>query len=125
MNKRRYPKILFIIGFIANIIFHFFWLFMPSMIFLIIGIFSRPFTYLGLGLFGLDFVLSFIEQYRIRRSFLETSDHPDFQAFQQALSNEGNWLKNLHDLMNQSVQSDETGTEDENESKPEVEKETI
>ncbi|MDG0889603.1 hypothetical protein P5915_09430 [Acholeplasma manati] len=95
------------------------------MIFLIIGIFSRPFTYLGLGLFGLDFVLSFIEQYRIRRSFLETSDHPDFQAFQQALSNEGNWLKNLHDLMNQSVQSDETGTEDENESKPEVEKETI
>lgn len=123
MEKRSYPNILFIIGFITNIIFHYFWLFIPSMIFLLIGIFNRPFAYVGLALFGLDVLLSLVEQFRIRRRFLEASDHPDFQAFQQALSNEGDWLKNVQALLNQKIETNETQPLDEYESKSEDEKE--
>lgn len=116
MEKRRYPKILFIIGLIANILFHYFWLFIPSIIFLIIGIFNRPFTYFGLALFGLDLLLSFVEQCKIRRTFLSANDHPDFQAFQQAVTSEGDWLKNVQDLLNSRIQSNDTKSEDEHES---------
>lgn len=124
MGKRSYPNILFIIGLITNILFHYFWLFVPSIIFLIFGIFNRPFTYLGLALFGLDFLLSFIEQCKIRRTFLEASDHPDFQTFQQALSDEDNWLKNVHELLNQKIQTNETKPEDENDTTSQDEHET-
>lgn len=117
MEKRSYPNILFIIGLITNCLFHYFWLFVPAMIFLIIGIFYRPFSYLGITLFGLDILLSFVEQFKIRRTFLKNSDHPDFQAFQHALSDQENWLKNVHELLNQKIESNEIKPEDENKSK--------
>jgi hypothetical protein len=117
MEKRSYPNILFIIGLITNILFHYFWLFVPAMIFLIIGIFNRPFSYLGIALFGLDILLSFVEQCKIRRTFLKASDHPDFQAFQHALSDQENWLKNIHEILNQKIEPHENEPEDENKSK--------
>ena len=103
MNNRKYPASLFIIGFITNILFHFFWLFIPSIILLIVGIFVKPCLYIALVLLLIDILLSLIEQFRIRQAFLIESDNPDFQAFQDALSKDGNWRDNIGELLNQKM----------------------
>ena len=103
MNNRKYPTSLFIIGFITNILFHFFWLFIPCIILLIVGIFVKPCLYVGLALLLIDILLSLIEQFRIRQAFLEESDNPDFREFQDALSKDGNWRDNIGELLNQKI----------------------
>ena len=103
INNRKYPTSLFIIGFITNILFHFFWLFIPCIILLIVGIFVKPCLYVGLALLLIDILLSLIEQFRIRQAFLKESDNPDFQAFQDALSKDGNWRDNIDELLNQKM----------------------
>ena len=116
MNDRKYPTSLFIIGFITNILFHFFWLFIPCIILLIIGIFVEPCLFVGLALLLIDIVLSLIEQLRIRKAFLEESDNPDFRAFQDALSKDGNWKDNVSELLNQKISDpqNEIKSDDEN-----------
>ena len=103
MNNRKYPPSLFIIGLITNILFHFFWLFLPCIILLIIGIFVEPCIYIGLVLLLIDIILSLIEQLRIRQAFLEESESPDFREFQDALSKDGNWKDNISELLNQKI----------------------
>ena len=107
MNNRKYPTSLFIIGFITNILFHFFWLFIPCIILLIIGIFVKPCLYIGLALLLIDILLSLIEQFRIR------------QAFQDALSKDGNWRDNIGELLNQKMSDpqNEIKSHDESEDK--------
>lgn len=119
MNNRKYPTSLFIIGFITNILFHFFWLFLPCIILLIIGIFVEPCLYIGLVLLLIDIVLSLIEQLRIRRAFLKESYNPDFRAFQDALSKDENWKDNIGELLNQKISDpqNEIKSDDENEDK--------
>ena len=103
MNKRKYPKTLFIIGFITNILFRFFLIFASSVILMIVGIFVKPCLYIGLALLFLDIILSFIDQMRIRRAFLTESYNPDFQEFQDALSKEGNWKENVGELLSKKL----------------------
>ena len=119
MNNRKYPTSLFIIGFITNILFHFFWLFIPCIILLIVGIFVKPCLYVGLALLLIDILLSLIEQFRIRQAFLKESDNPDFQAFQDALSKDGNWRDNIGELLNQKMSDhqNEIKSHDESEDK--------
>ena len=107
MNNRKYPTSLFIIGFITNILFHFFWLFIPCIILLIVGIFVKPCLYIGLALLLIDILLSLIEQFRIR------------QAFQNALSKDGNWRDNIGELLNQKMSDpqNEIKSHDESEDK--------
>ena len=119
MNNRKYPISLFTIGFITNILFHFFWLFIPCIILLIIGIFVKPCLYIGLALLLIDILLSLIEQFRIRQAFLEECDNPDFRAFQDALSKDGNWRDNIGELLNQKISDsqNEIKSHDESEDK--------
>ena len=119
MNNRKYPTSLFIIGFITNILFHFFWLFIPGIILLIVGIFVKPCLYIGLALLLIDILLSLIEQFRIRQAFLEESDNPDFRAFQDALSKDGKWRDNIGELFNQKISDpqNEIKSHDESEDK--------
>ena len=119
MNNRKYPTSLFIIGFITNILFHFFWLFIPCIILLIVGIFVKPCLYVGLALLLIDILLSLIEQFCIRQAFLKESDNPDFQAFQDALSKDGNWRDNIGEFFNQKISDpqDEIKSYDESEDK--------
>ena len=107
MNNRKYPTSLFIIGFITNILFHFFWLFIPCIILLIVGIFVKPCLYVGLALLLIDILLSLIEQFRIR------------QAFQDALSKDGNWRDNIGEILNQKISDpqNEIKSHDESEDK--------
>ena len=119
MNNRKYPTSLFIIGFVTNILFHFFWLFIPCVILLIIGMFVKTCLYIGLALLLIDILLSLIEQFRIRQACLEESDNPDFRAFQDALSKGGNWRDNIGELLNQKMSDpqNEIKSNDENENK--------
>ncbi|MBQ7379356.1 MAG: hypothetical protein IJW70_06700 [Clostridia bacterium] len=93
--KRKYPVSLFLIGFITNVLFRNFWLFIPSVILLIVGLFVKPCLYVCGGLLVLDVLLSLIGQLRIRHAFLQESDNPDFQAFQDAVSEKGNWMEGV------------------------------
>ena len=90
MKERRYPFSLFLIGFITNILFHFFWLFVPSVILLIIGIWVDWCLYAGLALLGIDIIASFVEQMKIRQAMLSDSDNEQFRKFQDAVSKDGN-----------------------------------
>ena len=83
---------------------------------LIIGIFVEPCLFVGLALLLIDIVLSLIEQLRIRKAFLEESDNPDFRAFQDALSKDGNWKDNVSELLNQKISDpqNEIKSDDEN-----------
>ena len=103
--KRRYPTSLFVIGFVTNIIFHFFWLFVPAVICLVIGIFSRTFLYIGLTILLFDVIISLIEQINIRNTFMSDSDSPDFRGFQDALSKDGKWNENLMEFLNERFEN--------------------
>ena len=117
MNDRKYPTGLFIIGFITNLLFRFFWLFVPGVVLLMIGIFVKSCLHIGLALFLLDIVISLIEQIRIRKTVLGESGSSDFKAFQDALSKEGNWKDNLGEFLNQKISDsqNEMESDDENE----------
>lgn len=102
MNKRKYPLSLFIAGFITNFLFHFFWLIVPGVILLIIGIFNKPCLLIGIALLFLDFVLSLIEQIKIRHTILH-SDDPNFRDVQNAILKDKNWMKNIKDLVDEKI----------------------
>ena len=95
MKNRKYPLRLFITGFISDIFFHFFWLFIPSVILLIIGKFVKPCLYIGLAILLLDVILSLIERIRIRSAFIKESSNPVFNQFVEAMSMDGDLTENL------------------------------
>ena len=117
MNNRKYPTSLFIIGFITNILFHFFWLFIPCIILLSVGIFVKPCLYVGLALLLIAVLLSLAEQFSLRQAFLEESDNPDFRAFQDALSKDGNWKDNIDELLSQKISDPQNEINSDDESK--------
>lgn len=113
MNNK-YPTSLFIVGFITNLLFHFFWLLVPSIILLVVGIFVKPCLYVGVIVLAIDILLSLIRQIRIRNTFLEESDNPDFGAFQDALSNDKSWKENVKDFVNQKISDNQTEDDENN-----------
>lgn len=104
MKERRYPFSLFLIGFITNILFHFFWLFVPSIILLIAGIFVDWCLYAGLILLVIDIIVSFIEQMKIRQTMLSDSDNEQFRQFQEAVSKEGNVFENIRNFVENTTE---------------------
>lgn len=91
---KKYPFKLFLIGVITNIFFHFSWLFVPSVVLLIIGVFVKPCLYLGLIILLIDIILSIIEQLKIRNALLN-SENNQIKGFVEALGKEGNWMENV------------------------------
>ncbi|MGN1110752.1 MAG: hypothetical protein ACI4QY_03790 [Oscillospiraceae bacterium] len=103
MNEKKYPAGLFWVGFVTNVIFHFFWLFLPAVVLIIAGIFLRVCLYIGLAVLALDVILSFIQQLRIRAAFMSDSDNPDFREFQRALSKDGKWIDNVQEFVDERM----------------------
>ena len=103
MKKRNYPFSFFIFGFISNILFHFSWLFIPSIILIIIGIFIKECLYLGLALLLINIILSFIEQIRIRHIMLSDSDNEDFQKFQNAVLGDESPIDSVINLVENAI----------------------
>ncbi len=103
MKNRKYPLSLFVTGFIFNILFRFFWLFVPATILLIIGIFVDWCMYAGLALLVSDIIISFIEQMKIRHTMLSDSDNEQFREFQDVVSQDGNVFENIRNSVENSI----------------------
>ena len=103
MNSRKYPFSLFLIGWITDILFRFFWLFLPAVLLILIGIASKTCLYIGVGLLLLDILLSLIDQLLLCQTCLHDSDNPDFQAFQDAISKDGSWRDNIGALLQEKM----------------------
>ena len=82
--KRKYPAKMFWFFVLTNFLFHFFYLSLPGIILCIVGIWIRSCLWIGLAILLLDLILSIIEQLRIRKAAITTSDNPDFNAFMDA-----------------------------------------
>ncbi|MBP3322019.1 MAG: DMP19 family protein [Clostridia bacterium] len=104
MKERKYPFSLFLIGFITNLLFHFFWLFIPSILLLIVGIWIDWCLYVGLALLGMDIVASFVEQLKIRKAMLSDSDSEQFRQFQDAVSKDGNAFENIRSFVENAAE---------------------
>lgn len=111
MNNRKYPFSLFVMGFVTNVLFRYGWLFLLAIILLIIGIFAKICFYIGLAILLLDIILSLIEQIKLRKTFLAESSNPDFQAFQEALSKDGDWKDNFKEFLNQKIPKTQNETQ--------------
>lgn len=92
MKKRRYSSSLFWSGFFLNILKRFY-ITIPAVILLIIGIWFKPCLYIGIALAVFVLVISLIEQLNIKKTF-ETSDNPDFEEFADTASSE-NWKEDV------------------------------
>ena len=103
MKNRKYPISLFIFGFLMNIVFRFWVLFVLGIVFSVVGIFVKSFVNIGLAILLLDVALSFVEQMRLRQTFLEESDDSDFEAFKDMMSNDGNWMENVRGFLNDKI----------------------
>ncbi len=92
MKKRRYSSSLFWSGFFINILKRFY-ITIPAVILLIIGIWFKPCLYIGIALAVFVLVISLIEQLNIKKTF-ETSDNPNFEEFADTASSE-NWKEDV------------------------------
>ena len=110
MNKK-YPLSLFIIGFVMNIFGRFFFLFLPALILLIGGIWSKVSLYIGIALLVLDVILSFIEQLRIRNTTLEDSENPDFKEFRDAVLSP-DWKNNIKNMVEDKIKDEDDSSEE-------------
>jgi len=99
------------IGLITNILFRYFWLFIPGLILQIFGIWIDWCSKAGLALLVADVIVSFIEQMRIRKAMLSDSDNEQFRKFQDAVSKEGNVFENVRRFVEDASGNPE-GTED-------------
>lgn len=109
--KKKYPVSLFMIGFISNIIGRFFFLFFPAVILIIIGIWVKACLIIGLGLLGLDIVLSFGEQLILRNATLN-SDNLNFTEFQDAILSK-DWRNNIKNLVEDKISNNQDNDEQE------------
>lgn len=103
MKKRDYSNSLFWSGFFLNIIKRFY-ITIPAIILLIIGIWFKPCLYIGIALAVIVLVLSLIEQLSIKKAF-QTSDNPNFEEFADASSSD-NWNEEVIKLVNEKAKKE-------------------
>ena len=82
--ERRYPAKMFWFFVLTNFLFHFFYLSVPGIILCIVGVWVKSCLWIGLAILGLDVILSIIEQLRIRKAVVTSSDNPEFNEFMDA-----------------------------------------
>ena len=115
MKNRKYPISLFLFGFLMNIVFRFWVLFVLGIVFSIVGIFVKSFVNIGLATLLLDVALSFVEQMRLRQTFLEESDDSDFETFKDMVSKDGNWMENVREFLNDKISNPDNAFKPDNE----------
>ena len=91
-QDNKYPVSLFVIGVLMNLTKNFF-LFFPSIVLLIVGIWVRWCFFVGIALLLLDVIISLIEQIQIRSATIN-SDNPNFKEWQDAILS-SDWKNNV------------------------------
>lgn len=100
--KQRYPMSLFLVSLLSTVIGHYFYLFFPSVLLMLIGIWLKPCLYVGLALLLLDLFLSVKEQLLIRKTLLNGTE-PALKPFQDALQSD-NWAAEVRRIVEQKVE---------------------
>lgn len=112
--ERKYPTKMFLLFVLTNFVFHFFYLFLPGMIFCIVGIWAKSCLWIGLAILGLDAVLSVVEQLRIRKAVMSPSDNPEVNELMDAFCGPGG-LEAFGKVLNEKIQSQTAaGSQEEN-----------
>ncbi len=109
-QDKKYPVSLFVIGVLMNLTKNFF-LFFPSIVLLIVGIWVKWCLFIGAALLLLDVIISLIEQIQIRSATIN-SDNPNFKEWQDAILS-SDWKNNVKDLIESKI--DDTNDEESNE----------
>lgn len=105
---KRMNRSLFILGFLMNIIKNYL-LFLPGVILCIIGLWSRNCLIIGFCLLGIDIILSFIEQTRIKNT-VENSEDPNFAPFAKAMMAD-DWRREIQKLVDERINIDQENGE--------------
>ena len=108
-QDKKYPVSLFVIGVLMNLTKNFF-LFFPSIILLVVGIWVKWCFFVGIALLLLDVIISLIEQIQIRSATIN-SDNPNFKEWQDAILS-SDWKNNVTDLTESKI--DDTNDEKSN-----------
>ena len=111
-HNRKFPRELFWIGIVLNFIARFY-LWVPGLLLLLIGLIvrSRPFVVFGLLMLTINTVLSVSDQFMIKRTFEEPTDNPEFKPYQDAIMG-GNWREDLERLTNPKQDGNNTTDSD-------------
>lgn len=105
MNKK-YPAGLFWSGFIGDVLLRRFYLFIPAVILLIVGIWVKVCFAIGIALLVIDIVISLIDQLNIRKETLN-SDDEKFAEFQNVILSD-NWQENVRGMVEEKINSYES-----------------
>ena len=108
-QDNKYPVSLFVIGVLMNLTKNFF-LFLPSIVLLIVGIWVKWCLFVGVALLLLDVIISLIEQIQIRNTTIN-SDNPNFKEWQDAILS-SDWKNNIMDLTESKI--DDTNDKESN-----------
>ncbi|MBQ6823506.1 MAG: hypothetical protein IJP27_02540 [Clostridia bacterium] len=108
-QDNKYPVSLFVIGVLMNLTKNFF-LFLPSIVLLIVGIWVKWCLFVGVALLLLDVIISLIEQIQIRNTSIN-SDNPNFKEWQDAILS-SDWKNNIMDLTESKI--DDTNDKESN-----------
>ena len=111
--ERKYPKNLFLFFVISDFICHFFYLFVPGVILCIVGIWARTCLWIGLGILGIDIILSVIDQLNIRRVSLTESDNPRFNELMDAFYGPGGKMEDLKSIIDARINEADPFEQDE------------
>lgn len=106
MKERKYPTKIFILGFLIGAIINRFYLFIPSIILIIIGTKVKIYYFIGCIILLIDLIISFIWQKRIRNIVLSDSDNEDIQKFQTAFMDDNNPYDNIVNMVNEIIEEE-------------------
>ncbi len=108
-QDKKYPISLFVIGFLMNLTKNFL-LFLPSIIFLVLGIWVNWCLTLGIVLFLIDVIVSLAEQTQIRNATLH-SDNSNFKEWQDAILS-SDWKDNIINLTESQINNSDNEESD-------------
>ena len=98
--KRKYNSTLFWLGFLLNIV-RLFWIGIPAVILLMIGIWVRPCLYIGSALLLVLLLVALVQQLQIKK-MAETDNDPAFAPFAEAMCSD-NWREQIVSMVNEKI----------------------
>lgn len=103
IENKKYPSNLFVLGLLFSMIVYYYWLFILSLVLMLLALLYRPCLYLGWAILLVDFIFSLIQQLKIRNVLLKDSDDPDMQNFKGAVLGEGSWRENVIKVVDKKI----------------------
>ena len=113
MKEPQYPVKFFVFGFFLDFFVRHFYLFLPAVVFAIVGIFAPWAVIASIVLLILDLLLSMFSQMQIMHT-LTHDDDPNFAPWRNAMRSE-NWEENVRSLTEEQIKNSESDDEDDDE----------